>query len=521
MTSSLESDLNPNARPFYPDIKNNINIPSTYYTHPDASAADLSYMYRNDDKQNTTTIDDHKNNSISDDINDDDNDRVLADCHDPPNAFLPHKYTRIPTPRIISYNVNSYSPNRNDKEGWKRKFRSIKNLNSLALNADVIMTQETRTGKSLLYRHLLRPRWKVFNNPNTDNVLRAGTDIFVSITFLNSFLPPVHEIVVAGHIHALHFSPKEGSVFAVPFTVINVYLPSGNSPETQARRLSMLDKLGNIQTEANHVFAGGDWNMTEHPDDSSSADHFASNTANRAALTNALNRLHLHEIPQTSHTCIRTGGLMTSSRIDRFYISHTVAEQCTMSPRVTLPPHPYLPGSGKNKGPSDHFPILISFSPPNLSKGTRFKIPEWIANLPLLHSRIKSAWEKYKKDHRPKKGGKTWVAFKKVIRLEAKRVMRENKQKASTKAEALTVGMNLYRGLSDGTLDRKDAARMASRHAPLKNIFTRHDTVQQTLDKVNKSRRLLGTTRSKTPPGLIFSGELKILCPTINSTSVF
>ena len=43
-------------------------------------------------------------------------------------------------------------------------------------------------------------------------------------------------------------------------------------------------------------------------------------------------------------------------------------------------------------GPSDHFPILLTFANPCLDKHVRFKIPMRLASLPKLHVRIRERW---------------------------------------------------------------------------------------------------------------------------------
>ena len=114
--------------------------------------------------------------------------------------------------------------------------------------------------------------------------------------------------------------------------------------------------------------------MTEHPADSSGAnDHYASTATLRAELATTLAHFTLHEVYQPLHTRIKEH--QGSSRLDRFYISHSLAEECLFVPETTLPPHPHLPGSGADKGPSDHFPIRLHFTNGSIAKGVRFKIP--------------------------------------------------------------------------------------------------------------------------------------------------
>ena len=385
-----------------------------------------------------------------------------------PNIF--HRFKAIPTPRIVSWNADSYSSRGDGKLSLGRRGRFTQNINALATDADVVMTQETKTeSSSVIYRHLLRPKWKSFKNPNPDNNLKGGTDIFVSHSFLTKFITE-HIILVPGYLHAIHFYPtEEDSLFVVGFTIINAYLPSGNDKVTRAKRLSVLNQMAALQTPSEFVLAGGDWNLTMHESDSSGGDHFASTAEQRDALRHALNELRLEEVFQPLHTCVRGGKAPSSSRIDRFYISHSLADKCTMSPRTELPPHPYPPGGREmSKGPSDHFPIRLSFKPPGLAKGARYKIPEWIASHPKYLDRVRKAWGDA---HKPNKPGKAWLLFKKLADLEAKAMMRENRESATSKADALTVAISLYKGLREGSLNHVEAGELAKKHGTLYQAF--------------------------------------------------
>jgi hypothetical protein len=68
------------------------------------------------------------------------------------------------------------------------------------------------------------------------------------------------EIIVPGFIQALHFSPKsdlDSPLFSSSFSVVNVYLPSGNDKLTHARRLSMLAELKNYHFNTDYLLVIG------------------------------------------------------------------------------------------------------------------------------------------------------------------------------------------------------------------------------------------------------------------------
>ena len=165
------------------------------------------------------------------------------------------------------------------------------NLDSLSKNADIVMIQESRVATdSKEYRTILQPHWLCFKNPNPASPNSAGTDIFVHNQFASMFRIKLY-VIIAGHIQALTFIPLRNAdcPFSKSFTIINLYLPSGNSKMINAARLLMLSRLQEtIPGPTRYVFSGGDWNLTEYPSDSNSPDHFASSTEMRSALTRCL-----------------------------------------------------------------------------------------------------------------------------------------------------------------------------------------------------------------------------------------
>lgn len=390
--------------------------------------------------------------------------------HPGKNRSIHHRFKYIPTPRVAIYNVDSYSSRREDRDGLARRNRLYHNLNTIAKASDVVLTQETKTeSSSIEYEYLLQPHWETFRNPNPDSNISGGTDMFVSKKFLDSFIIS-HEKIVPGFLQALHFYPKgQDSVFQVAFTIVNVYLPSGSDDITQAKRASILCKLAKLATPTKYVVTGGDWNLTQHASDSSGEDHFASNERNRKLLKEALAAHSLEEVYQPFHTCVRAGKRPTSSRIDRIYISHSLSDKCSMSPSASLPAHPYPPGgSDRSKGPSDHFPVLLSFKPNGLSKGARFKIPEWLATHPELLKRVRKRWNE---TVIPRKAAKAWLQLKKIITQEAKGLMKSSRDTSKTKAETLTLAISIYKGVQGRTLPKKRAEHLAKKDAKLFSAY--------------------------------------------------
>ena len=341
-------------------------------------------------------------------------------------------FPSIPTPTLASYNLNGLSAEAVSGDSLERQTRVVANLEALGGAADIICTQESRAGlKARIYRRLLRAQFKVFRNPNPDSTQSGGMDVFVRKTLAEHY-DITHTIVLTGFVHVLQFSPNDSKEppYSSPFMVINVYLPSGKPKLIKSIFTALSERFPKAPR---YVLAAGDWNLTENASDSSSKDHFASSPSMRSALANILKHFKLQEVYQPLHTRVQGEH---SSRLDRAYVSHPVVERCLMSPEVTLPWHPHAPGIGKDKGPSDHFPILLSFSSPQLEKHARFKIPEWLAALPELLDVIRERWAT--RPCRSPNPVKRWLAFKRIIRTEAIGFMRKRNAEVKTKAASLS-----------------------------------------------------------------------------------
>jgi hypothetical protein len=226
------------------------------------------------------------------------------------------------------------------------------------------------------------------------------------------------------------------------------------------RRTSMLSSLKDFfSLPAKYVFAGGDWNLTEHASDSSSSDHFASIPTQRKALSETLEHFKLREVYQSCHTRFQNE---QSSRLDRIYVSHSISDQCLISPEVTLPPHPYQAGGRYHH--SDHLPILLSFSDTSLQGGARFKIPEWLANSNVFLQRVRHEIGKAQKIRHPVKA---WLQLKRIITNTARRLMLSYRKHAENRAHALTLGIGVLRKARKNTSDSLGATSLAERDPEL------------------------------------------------------
>ena len=132
------------------------------------------------------------------------------------NQSTYHRFKSIPTPRVISYNINSYGSRATSKKARARQAKVLANLKHLAKHVDILLIQETKTAALTDFYTNLLPAFEPFKNPEPDSDDSAGTDIFVRRTFMQHF-ELTHKIIVEGHVHFVLFMPNDTSLFVEPF----------------------------------------------------------------------------------------------------------------------------------------------------------------------------------------------------------------------------------------------------------------------------------------------------------------
>ena len=242
----------------------------------------------------------------------------------------------FPTICAVSYNICSFSEDASSPALKSRRTRVQENIRSVCHNADVIFLQETRASASG-YASFMKPTFISYPNPNPVVKNSGGTEILINAAFASRH-HILSVVTLPGYIQCVTLVPKtaQGKLdHEKTLLLINGYLPSGNSPEAQARRCSALEAL--CQAKAlppKYVVAGGDWNLVEHECDSSGQGHFASTPEMLRVFRKFLNHFGLHEVYQPTHTRIQG---QNSARLDRFYISHPLPDQLLHAPLVSFP----------------------------------------------------------------------------------------------------------------------------------------------------------------------------------------
>ena len=317
------------------------------------------------------------------------------------------------------------------------------NLETLAKISDVVITQETKTLRNSSFYSELLIDFLPFHNPNPDSDVRAGTDMFINRELAKG-MTLTHRIIVPGYVQALELVPVEGKeqFFTNSFTILNAYIPV-KQLNNEVIRLSVLEAIRGYDG-IGHKFFGGDWNLVLRSEDSSSGKHYSSSKKVTEAFRKILEKHKLEEVFQPHHTCVRS---TSSSRLDRWYINHDVPDRCLMEPETTIPQHPHMPGKGKLSGPTDHFPVRLAFYQPHLSRGVRYRIPDWIAKHPLYHKKLREEFGKVQLDNHPIRD---LLSFKKCCKGAAKTVKEELSSMAALRAASLTRSIGTFRQLKAG-----------------------------------------------------------------------
>ena len=336
-----------------------------------------------------------------------------------------HRFKAIPTPRVVTMNVNGLSVG----EGSRKKFFRVRAcIRALARKADVILLQETNAPHTDLKVLALVPGFTPYANPGRTAILVR--DSLVVGCAVSDF------VVVPGHIHGVRILPlSDDALFSKSWSVINVYLQAGSKRLKRSLRLSQIQALRSFRRTTDYLIVGGDWNMVTSQADTASGSHYASSPDDVRALESALCHLRVREAHQANFTRFANKDPPEASRLDRIYFSHAVSDQTLMRATAQVVS---LPKSFRKKPISDHLPVRLSFSPNGLRPNTRFKIPAWIPQDPSFALKVKSRWALVKK---PKNPIRVLTLFKKVLKQEARKVLSEGRSAPSTADLSIAVAM--------------------------------------------------------------------------------
>ena len=403
----------------------------------------------------------------------------------------PHNIMSIPTFRLSTYNLRTYSSFAYASKARRRHRRVKTNLREILRCSDVVVVQETKLQAPDFY-HEFQDEWVVFCNPyykedfytdteeenfiGTDTesdycsseeenrweeaefsserneirflrddgkiyTAKAGTDIFVRKSLACNFLLS-HEIHKVGYVHSVTFKPRQRistshPYWSVPFAVMNCYI----SNQSGSHMLDSLEAVEKAELNTSCIFAGGDWNLVTRSYDTTGERHHQTYVD---ALTKALTTKGLTEVVHPSMTRISGSNPPQLARLDRWYTSLSEADRVLAGPSVWLPPHSYEPGTGKG-APSDHFPVQLYFSKLGMrGPGGSFRIPKWLAGSQELADAVEEIWDSSRVYSSPMN---KLNAFDEVVVKQARRLLKQRKFSTASWADAVALATKLLLGL--------------------------------------------------------------------------
>lgn len=204
--------------------------------------------------------------------------------------------TPIPTPRIVSFNLQGLSANKPDKKSQLRHKVKCDLIIELSKNADIINLQETKLDEldTSTLKYTL-PHWNFFyNNLNS----RSQGNMIIVSPQMGKHFNMTHKIITKGATHSLSFRHKGTNPFKRPdFISYNIYFP-----HTWPEKQDILKKIMKAQAH-DYFFLSGDWNFIEKLEDSSSGSSHYSLPASFTEIWNKFkNELNLQEISQDLFT---------------------------------------------------------------------------------------------------------------------------------------------------------------------------------------------------------------------------
>src|SRR6056300_707962 len=410
----------------------------------------------------------------------------------------PYNIMSIPTFRLSTYNLRSYSSFAYAGKAKGRCRRVKTNLREIMKCSDVVVVQETKLQAPDFY-HDFQDEWVVFRNPyftedfytdtedddfiGTDTEsdycsgasddedrweeekvsskeaeirflredgklysAKAGTDIFVRKSLACNFLLS-HEIHKVGYVHSVTFTSRSQistshPYWSVPFAVMNCYI----SNESGSAMLDCLAAVEKAELGTDCVFAGGDWNLVTRAYDTTGDGHHQTYVD---ALMKALKAKGLTEVVHPSMTRISGSNPPQLARLDRWYVSLSEADQILAGPTVWLPPHSFEPGTGKG-APSDHFPVQLYFSKLGMrGSGGSFRIPKWLASSQELADAVEGVWDHSRSYPSPMIKLR---AFDEVVVKQARRLLKQRKFSTASWADAVALATKLLLGLRRKTI---------------------------------------------------------------------
>ena len=302
----------------------------------------------------------------------------------------------LPIPSILSYNIRGLSFYSTSSRSLHRRISISNAFNDFIKNHDIVCVQETHLARNECFAFSSLHECLISRN-NGDSQ-GGGTVIIDTPNILKYYSPsdiPLPSIA-CGYVQLRRYIPLSNK--HKPFQLFNVYLKSKRGDFSFNSQL-----ISAISTADNSIdtFVCGDFNFIENPNDSTSLSPLLPTSSFLDLFSSFKTRFNLFEPPHDNHTFFHitddpTSPFSWSSRIDRFLLPVSLADNPIISPSISIPFHHTnlrISKNGNDSSFSDHLPVHISYVD-NLphSSDSNLLIPVWLASSPEFASALRDVW---------------------------------------------------------------------------------------------------------------------------------
>jgi ribonuclease HI/exonuclease III len=362
---------------------------------------------------------------------------------------------RLPHFSFVSQNLNSLSAYSTSRAGLARRDNILTNITHFAHNHNILCLQESHLtladSSALKGLPALRSHTILYGNGDG----RAGVISVLSRAVTDHYavaVPPI-PVEIGGFVHLTNLSPRDST--RLPFQIFNLYLPSAVD-----LRLQVLHFIRDQLIAGQHHVLCGDFNFVESLEDGSMAGSQSLSAAEREVWAEVCRSGGLSEVAQPSHTYFRfdaISGKVSSSRLDRFYVSHRPADLTIAVPACQVASAPFnslrLHRTRAKGDPyarqvfqaaPDHYPISLHFVSTLPSKQRSPNIPTWVVGTIMFQEEFKKEWARAA--HEGFAGAR---AFKAIAHRVARSVFKYRHQaSATTQIRVLSAAVALLRQLT-------------------------------------------------------------------------
>ena len=321
----------------------------------------------------------------------------------------------IPTPSIITININDLSSEAVTVEAIARRSQAADYIEDLLKGADVLLIQET--GLRTSNKHYLQSRFpnsRILYN-NSSKLGTAGTMIILSPAYTARYA--IQEISIPGlegYVQLIKFLDPTDQSHTPLWQLYNVYLHTADKQLEQLSQMQTLLRHALTTPDPPITYIAGDFNFVHSPlDTTSSNDNALLRGDRKLTWESFINHLQLKEVTAAFHTRFKICQDVPSSessRLDRFYIPSSEAILAVYTPKMDLVMHRLNSGLYHNAyerradyGPrysklggsliTDHLPVKLQLRTLTPNDNIDLKtIPRWIADCPAFEERFLYHW---------------------------------------------------------------------------------------------------------------------------------